>query len=100
MLDRLGDSWGRGVTREPSAAPEPAKGDGETWEAYAHRLEHRIKAQRDHIAHLTELRDVPGDIKARRRIAALERALGSMTLRWHREIENREELVARLEETA
>ncbi len=76
------------------------KGDGETWEDYAHRLEVRIKAQRDHIHNLTELRNVPGDIKARKRIADLERALGKMALRLEREVENREALVARLEEAS
>lgn len=76
---------------------EAAKGDGETWEAYARRLEHRIKGQREHIRAISELRDVPGDIKARRRIALLERSLGRMTARWYREVENRESLVERLE---
>ena len=59
-------------------APE-SKGDGETWEDYAHRLEHRIKQQRDHIKSLTALR-APGDIKARNRIAMLERLLGKKEL--------------------
>ena len=56
-----------------------AKGDGETWEDYAHRLEARIKQQRDHIKNLTALR-APGDIKARNRIATLERLLGKKEL--------------------
>jgi len=57
-----------------------AKGDGETWEDYAHRLEARIKQQREQIRNLTELRKVPGDIKARKRIATLERLVGKKEL--------------------
>lgn len=59
----------------PAANSYESKGDGETWEAYAHRLEGRIKQQRDHIKNLVELRE-PGDIHARKRIAYLERILG------------------------
>lgn len=70
-------SEGLGVA---SAAPAPAKGDGEMWEDYAHRLEARIKQQRGHIKNLTELRKVPGDMKARNRIASLERLLGKKEL--------------------
>ena len=78
MPEQLGSSPG-------SESPTPLdKGDGETWEDYAHRLEHRVKEQRDHIKRLVELRDEPGDRAARKRIEWLERALGSMTLRWEK----------------
>ncbi len=73
-----------------------AKGDGETWEAYAHRLEQRIKAQRDHIRSISELRDKPGDKKARARIELLERSLGRMTARFYRERESREAVTGQL----
>lgn len=66
-------------TTDSTCAIKATKGDGETWEVYAHRLESRIKRQRDHIKHLTELR-APGDIKARNRIAQLERLLGKKEL--------------------
>jgi hypothetical protein len=52
-----------------------AKADGETWEAYAHRLEKRIKEQRDQLLALSELRDGPQRLH-RKRIAHLERLLG------------------------
>lgn len=58
-----------------SAATALAKRDGETWEAYAHRLEHRIKQQRVQLNAVQALRDGP-QRTARQRIAALERLLG------------------------
>lgn len=69
------------------AATAPDAGDGETWEDYAHRLERRIKQQRDHIKDLNALRGHPANIKDRRRIAHLERLLGQATLRleWQHE---------------
>lgn len=64
---------------------DETKGDGETWEAYAHRLEQRIKEQRGHLNSLGKL----GGHRRRdtERIAALERLVGrkSLTLDRHRE---------------
>ena len=77
-----------------ATAPE-SKGDGETWEDYAHRLEHRIKQQRDHIKHLTALR-APGDIKARNRIAMLERLLGKKELALNKQHEGLHALKLRI----
>jgi hypothetical protein len=85
------------MASEPTAASVDAKGDGETWEDYAHRLEARIKRQRDHIKHLTELR-VPGDIKARNRIAVLERLLGKKEVALANQHEGLAALKRRVEE--
>jgi hypothetical protein len=66
---------------QPCAADGDAKGDGETWEAYAHRLEGRIKQQRHNIKELTDLRGQAGDKRARLRINRLERLLGQKEAR-------------------
>ena len=55
---------------------------------YVETLERRIAEQRKHIESLKALRDQGGNRADRKRIAHLERALGSMTLRWHRATEN------------
>jgi hypothetical protein len=60
----------------PRLTGDAYKGDGESWEEYAHRLERRIKAQREGIKSLAALREVPGDKKARTKIAHLERLVG------------------------
>lgn len=52
------------------------KDDGESWEAFARRLEARIKEQRVALKSLQELRAVSGDKKARVKIAHLERLVG------------------------
>lgn len=57
-----------------------SKGDGETWEDYAHRLEVRIAAQRTEIDSLQALRGYPASKADRRRIAHLERLLGQKSL--------------------
>ena len=64
------------MNREENAALDhDAKGDGETWEEYAHRLERRIKQQRDQLRALGDLRNGPQRTH-RRRIAHLEMLLG------------------------
>lgn len=63
-----------------TAATSLVKGDGETWEDYAHRLEVRIKHQRDEIDSLQALRGYPASKADRRRIAHLERLLGQKSL--------------------
>lgn len=57
-----------------------SKGDGESWEDYAHRLEIRIAHQRDEINSLQSLRGYPASKAERRRIAHLERLLGQKSL--------------------
>lgn len=56
---------------------EPERGT----EEYTVLLERRIKAQREHIKSLIELREIPGDRKARHRIEHLEGALGRASLK-------------------
>lgn len=68
--------------------------DGESWEAYAGRLERRIKGQRDHLEAINELRADAGNRQERKRIATLQLALGRITERWHVEREARIGLVA------
>jgi hypothetical protein len=72
------------------------KGDGETWEEYAHRLEHRIKRQRDQLDAMNTVRKA-GNVAARKKIAKLTTALGLMTLRWERERDCRRGLLERLD---
>lgn len=72
--------------------------DGETWEAYAHRLEKVIARQRKELDELAKLRGVVGDRKARKRIADLERLLGVATLNLAREKESVRALVNRAAE--
>lgn len=72
------------------------KGDGETWEAYAHRLEHRIKEQRDLLEHLNSLKREWVDRHDRKSIAEMERALGRVTAKWQHEREAREALVEKV----
>lgn len=69
--------------------PPPAKGDGETWEEYAHRLERRIKEQRDQIAAINALRADAGNRAERKRIDHLRWSLGRMTERWEKEKRDR-----------
>lgn len=81
-------------SRPPEIEPPPAaKADGETWEEYAHRLERRIKAQRDHIAEVNVLRADAANRAERKRIDHLRYALGRMTERWERERRDRVALV-------
>lgn len=76
--------------------PEPQlKQDRETWEAYAHRLERRIKEQRDQLAAIHALRGDAGNRAERKRTARLEIALGRMTARWEHERDCRAGLLAR-----
>lgn len=63
--------------------PGPVPGLNETWEDYAHRLERRIKAQRDHIKGLTDVRE-NGNRAVRKRIGLLERALGQCQANAHK----------------
>lgn len=72
------------------------KGDGETWEEYAHRLERRIKEQRDQLESLNELRADAGNRAERKRIARLHTALGRMTEDWEREREQKHGLVSKV----
>lgn len=62
--------------------PEPTRGDGETWENYALRLERRIKAQRDHLEAINALRADAANRAERKRIDHLLMQLGRMTHRW------------------
>lgn len=81
-------------SRPPELDPPPAaKADGETWEEYAHRLEQRIKKQRDHLDELNALRADAGNRHERKRIAHLQAALGRMTERWDEERQARLGLV-------
>ena len=59
---------------------DESKGDGESWEDYAHRLEIRIAHQRKEIDSLQALRGYPASKADRRRIAHLERLLGQKSL--------------------
>lgn len=73
-------------SQPPSLGPEhAAKGDGETWEEYAHRLEQRVKEQRDVLAAINVLRADAGNRHERKRIEHLTFALGRMTERWEKE---------------
>lgn len=73
-------------SRPPELDPPPAaKADGETWEEYAHRLERRIKEQRDHIAAINALRADAANRAERKRIDHLRYSLGLMTERWEAE---------------
>lgn len=52
------------TSRSPDLPPEEEpRGDGETWEAYAHRLERRIKSQRDHLALLRARDEEAGKLR-------------------------------------
>lgn len=63
------------------------RGDGESWEDYARRLERRVKQQREHINALQTIHSGKGNKADRKRLRALEATLGSMTLRWERQRE-------------
>lgn len=54
------------------------KGDGESWEEYAHRLEKRIKEQREQLRAVQELRDEPR-LRHRQHVAYLRRIIGRQT---------------------
>lgn len=78
---------------DSDSATPLTKGDGETWEAYAHRLERRIKEQRDHIKALNVLYADNGNRADRKKINRLKRALVAVTENWQREREARIALV-------
>lgn len=83
---------------DEAPTPEPFPGKpGETWEQYAHRLERRIKAQRESLNHHHMLRS-DGNKHARLKINALERALGRAALAADRRKEQRDGVIERLEE--
>lgn len=88
---------GDAADKSPWALPGPsatvAKGDGETWEAYAHRLERRIKAQRDHIKGVVSLIEGTGNRADRKKVERLRSALATITEKWNREREARIALV-------
>jgi len=63
---------------------ETDKGDGETWEAYAHRLEKRIKEQRIALEQLQRIHANCPNRANRKRITNLEAALGRASLRGDR----------------
>ena len=73
------------------------RADGESWESYARRLEHRIKEQRDQINSVHRYRETNGNRADRKRIRRLRFALGRMTERWEHERSCREALVAEKE---
>lgn len=73
------------------------RSDGESWEDYAHRLERRIKEQRDQLESVNRYRETNGNRADRKKIARLRFALGRMTERWEHEVTNREALVAQKE---
>lgn len=74
------------TSRPPELPPEEGPMvPGETWEDYAHRLERRIKSQRDHIGSLNALRADAGNRTERKRMEKLRMALGEMTERWYSE---------------
>ena len=82
---RYCDGWHL-TSRAPDLdPPPPPRGSGETWEEYAHRLERRIKEQRDHIAAINELRADAANRAERKRIDHLRYSLGLMTERWEAE---------------
>jgi hypothetical protein len=66
-------------------ADPPPRADGETWQEYAHRLERRIKEQRDQLEQINQLRADAGNRHERKRIALLQASLGRMTERWEKE---------------
>jgi hypothetical protein len=81
-----------------SAIGHDVKGDGESWEDYARRLERRIKEQRDQLESLNQIHSACGNNRAdRKRINNLRFALGKMTERWEKERTNREALVKTVE---
>jgi uncharacterized coiled-coil protein SlyX len=81
----------------PAIDPPPAaKADGETWEEYAHRLEHRIKKQRDILEKLNSLRADAGNRSERKRMDKLRHALGMMTERWEAERTKNKGLIHRI----
>lgn len=88
------DGWH--LTSKPPVPDPPVKGDGEPWEAYAHRLEARVREQRDSITHLIELRHRNGDKKARRQIHDLRYALGITAEKLERVRRDRQALLDRL----
>lgn len=74
---------------------EPAKLDEEQWEEYAHRLERRIKEQREHITNMSKLRS-NGNKRERKNYQILVNELGRATLLLGREREKSKGLIARL----
>jgi hypothetical protein len=85
-------------SRPPMIAPGPQpKLAGETWEEYAHRLERRIKEQRDQLESINQLRADAANRAERKRITALRYALGRMTERWESERSQKFALLEKLE---
>lgn len=74
------------LTSRPPEPPEELgpKGTDETWEKYAHRLERRIKEQRDYINRVTELRADAGNRAERKRLDQATAMIGRMELRMER----------------
>lgn len=106
-------SGGRASAPNPQPPPLPAvegkdsdsdpstvltKRDGETWDAYAHRLEYRIKAQRDHLKSVTALIKGKGNRADRKKVERLKSALALVTEKWSREREARIALVRTVSE--
>lgn len=79
---------------------EVPKQDGETWEEYAHRLERRVKEQRELLAHVNEMRSDAGNRHERKRITHLTYALGEMAARFEEERRNKHALLRILREVA
>lgn len=67
---------------------------GESWEDYAHRLERRIKEQRDHITRIQTRGDEHRNKWTRARVAQLERALGRACEAADRRKEQRDNVIA------
>lgn len=85
-------------SKPPELDPEPdPKGDGESWEEYAHRLERRIKAQRKTLREGNMLRADAGNRAERKRSERLQLALGRVTDLWLAEREKRIGLVGVVE---
>lgn len=73
--------------------------EGESWEQYAHRLEERIKRQRDEIEKLyAERPPGAGNKWTRKKVVELERALGKWVARWEKEHEMKRALYKKLKE--
>lgn len=77
---------------------EPPRIDGETWESYAHRLEARIKAQRQHIGSLNQLRLDAGNRINRKKLDKALTLLGRERVLNHDLSEMNKALVALLKE--
>lgn len=92
------DGWHLSSRPPELEPPEPPKRDAESWEEYAHRLERRIKNQREHIKAINELRADAGNRAERKRVNRLTMALGNERLGNYRLSEMNRWLVSRVKE--